>query len=216
MKIVKRFLVSLMATAVSASSLSVIPSVSAASGKYKTYSYFFDVPANTYVKICNANTSYNPNNVEFVRKGKEKFVNSADLGGTFNVSNIGVTDSLKRTYIEYSNASPTNKEGNLGYVTLKTTSTIPSFSVTLVKNDRGNTLVTSTVKVNRVLMGDVNLDGIVDVKDVELLNKACMGTASLNKSQLRAADVDGNNQFDSTDSLNILKYVQGIKDSVCD
>ena len=209
MKNIKKALISLTAAAVSAVSLCAIPSASAENGKYKTYSYYFDVPENTYVKTCNANVSYNPNNVEFVRSG------NGNLGGTFSASNIGITDTSKRTYVEYSNSSPSSKSGSLGFVTLKTTSSVPSFSITLVKNDRNNTLVTSTVKVNRVLMGDVNLDGVVNNDDVQLLNKAVLGAAALNETQKRAADVDGNGKADATDSLYISKYIAGVIDSVC-
>lgn len=208
MKNIKKALVSLTAAAFSAASFCAIPSASAASGKYKTYSYYFDVPENTYVKTCNANVSYNPNNVEFVRSS------NGNLGGTFSVSNIGITDTSKKTYVEYSNASPSSQSGSLGCVTLKTTSSIPSFSVTLVKNDRNNTLVTSTVKVNRVLMGDVNLDGVVNEDDASLINRNLMVGAVI--PEPRAADVNGDGKIDSIDSLNIVKYTAGVFDSVCD
>lgn len=208
MKNIKKALVSLTAAAVSAASFCAITSASAASGKYKTYSYYFDVPENTYVKTCNANVSYNPNNVEFVRSS------NGNLGGTFSVSNIGITDTSKKTYVEYSNASPSSQSGSLGFVTLKTTSSVPSFSVTLVKNDRNNTLVTSTVKVNRVLMGDVNLDGVVNEDDASLINRNLMVGAVI--PEPRAADVNGDGKIDSIDSLNIIKYTSGVFDSVCD
>lgn len=209
MKNIKKALVALTASAVSVASFCAVPSASAASGKYKTYSYYFDVPENTYAKTCNANVSYNPNNVEFVRSS------NGNLGGTFSVSNIGITDTSKKTYVEYSNSAPSSKSGSLGFVTLKTTSSVPSFSVTLVKNDRNNTLATSTVKVNRVLMGDVNLDGVVNEEDVTLLNKAVLGAVLLNETQKRAADVNGDGVTDSIDSLNIVKYNAGVFDSVC-
>lgn len=65
-------------------------------------------------------------------------------------------------------------------------------------------------------MGDVNLDGIVNNDDVQLLNKAVLGAATLNATQKRAADVDGNGKADATDSLYINKYIAGVIDSVCD
>ena len=209
MKNIKKAFASITVAMVSVFSFCAIPSASAESGQYKTYSYYFDVPENnTYVKTCNANVSYNQNNVEFVRSS------NGDLGGTFSVSNIGITDTSQITYVEYSNSAPSSKSGNLGYVTLKTKSSVPSFNVTLVKNDRNNTLVTSTVKVNRVLMGDVNLDGVVNNEDVELLNKNLMVGTEL--SEPRAADVNGDGNIDSVDSLSILKYTLGVYDSVCD
>ncbi len=213
MKNIKKALVSLTAAAVSAASFCAVTSASAEiSGKYNTYSYYFEVPANTYVKTCNANVSYNPNNVEFARSSK------GNLGGTFKVSNIGITDTLKRTYVEYSNSSPSNKSGNLGYVTLKTTSSIPSFNVTLVKNDRNNTLVTSTVKVNRILMGDANQDEHVDIADATAIIQS-IGNADeygLSEKGKLAADVNFDGMVTGADANLIQELIAGMINGFCD
>ncbi len=58
-----------------------------------------------------------------------------------------------------------------------------------------------------VLYGDVNLDGMVDIMDVIALNRFLLGSGTLDKNAKSSADVDLNNQIDSTDSLNILKRV---------
>ena len=55
--------------------------------------------------------------------------------------------------------------------------------------------------------GDVNKDTVVDIMDVIKLNKYLLGSASLTDRELQAADVDGNQTVDTTDSLNIIKYV---------
>ncbi|MCM1270141.1 MAG: dockerin type I repeat-containing protein [Ruminococcus flavefaciens] len=208
MKNVKKMLVSLMAAAASAVSLCVVSASSAANVKYNTYSYYFDVPENTYIKTCNANVSYNPNNVEFVKSS------NGNLGGTFSVSDVGINETSKKTYVEYNNSSPSNKSGNLGYVTFKTTSAIPSFSVTLVKNDRNNTLVTSTVKVNRILMGDVNLDGVVNDTDMTYFQKYMIGSIKFNETQFRAADLDGDGSINGADFTRLMMYLEGSSDSV--
>ncbi len=62
--------------------------------------------------------------------------------------------------------------------------------------------------------GDVNLDGSVDIMDVILLNKFLLGSESLTETQQAAADVDLNKTVDSTDSLNILKKVVEIIDTL--
>lgn len=208
MKKIKKVLVSFMAAAVSAASFGTATAASAENVKYNVFSYYFDVPENTYVKTCNANTSYNPNIVEFVRSS------NGNLGGTFTASNIGITDTSKKTYIEYSNSSPTSKSGSLGSVTFKTKSTAPNFTVTLVKNDRNNTLVTSTVKVNRILLGDVNLDGVVNDVDLTYLSKYLAGSIKFNTAQLRAADIDGDGEINSIDATRLMMYVEGVNDSV--
>ena len=55
--------------------------------------------------------------------------------------------------------------------------------------------------------GDVNGDGAVDIMDVIALNKFLLGSASLEEDAKARADVDCNTEIDSTDSLNILKYI---------
>lgn len=61
-----------------------------------------------------------------------------------------------------------------------------------------------------VKLGDINLDGAVDIMDVILVNKALLGSAKLTNVQETASDVDQNGNVDSTDSLLILKEVVGI------
>ena len=65
-----------------------------------------------------------------------------------------------------------------------------------------------------ILYGDVNLDGEVDIMDVIALNKFLLGSQTLDKKNQAAADVDLNTTLDSTDSLNILKKVVEIIDTL--
>ena len=58
-----------------------------------------------------------------------------------------------------------------------------------------------------VLWGDVNRDDAVDIMDVIALNKYLLGSSDLAPEGRQAADVDQNRQLDTTDSLNILKFV---------
>lgn len=62
--------------------------------------------------------------------------------------------------------------------------------------------------------GDVNTDGEVDILDVIALNKFLLGSVSLSADAQKNADVDGNETIDSTDSLNILKKVVKIIDTL--
>lgn len=59
--------------------------------------------------------------------------------------------------------------------------------------------------------GDVHTDGNVDLLDVISVNKAVMGKEALTASQNAAADFDRNNTVNSADSLNMLKYIVGLK-----
>lgn len=208
MKTLKKLLISVTAAAISTASFcSMLPS-HADSEKYIAYSYYFDVPANTYVKGCDAVMSYNPENTTYVRNS------TGNLGGTFAVSDVRTSNTSRKTYVEYNNSAPTSNAGYLGCVTVETTSSTPNFSVTLVTNDRGNMLVTSSVSVTCVLMGDINLDGKVAQDDVELLLKWLLGAASLNESQARAADLNGNGIVDGGDASILNQYVGGVNDSV--
>ncbi len=55
--------------------------------------------------------------------------------------------------------------------------------------------------------GDVNGDDAIDIMDVIALNKYILGSMKLDDQAKANADADGNGTLDSTDSLNILKYV---------
>lgn len=137
-----------------------------------------------------------------------------NLKGTFKINDIGITSSSRKTYIEYSNNSPSNSKGCLGYITFNTTSTISNFNITLILNDRGNSLDKSTVAVSKILMGDVNQDGLIAQEDIQLMNEYVLGKTILNEAQLRAADVNGDGELTSTDSLCVQKYISGVTTSV--
>ena len=57
------------------------------------------------------------------------------------------------------------------------------------------------------MMGDVDHSGTVDIMDVIKVNKFLLGSGTLENAEKAVSDVDGNGDIDSTDSLNILKYV---------
>lgn len=207
MRITKRVFAAVMAASVAAVSLGSMFSASAAR-KYSTYHYYFDVPANTYATTCNANVSYNPNNTVYAGSA------NGNLGGTFAVNDIAITDTSSITYVNYTNSEPTSSAGVLGRLTFKTTTTAPSVTVTLVKNDRGNNLVTSTVTAVPVLAGDVNLDGTVNDTDVTYLNKYLAGALSFSTEQWRAADVDADGEVGTIDSGRLVQYLNGNMESV--
>ncbi len=54
-------------------------------------------------------------------------------------------------------------------------------------------------------IGDVNLDGIVDSKDVLLLSQHLTGKIRLDEAQLAVADVDNNGEINSKDSMLIIQ-----------
>jgi len=210
MKKFKKVLLSLTAAAISAASLCIVPSASAeVSGKYNTYGFYFEVPANTNVKTCYANLSYNPNSYEFIMS------RTGDLGGAFIVNDIGITDTSKKLYVEYNNLSSSANKGYLGFIALKTNYTsAPFFNITLVKNNSNNTLSTTTVEARRYLMGDANQDGSVTIADATAIMQS-MGNPSaypLSIEGMRAADVNFDGKVSFADVNLIQELDAGLRD----
>lgn len=58
--------------------------------------------------------------------------------------------------------------------------------------------------------GDVNTDGIVDSKDLELVQKHLTEELELNQAQKKLADVNGDETIDTADILKLSQYIQGI------
>ncbi len=61
--------------------------------------------------------------------------------------------------------------------------------------------------ISETKLGDCNGDKAIDIMDVIAVNRYLLGGATFTDSQKKAADVDGSGKVDTTDSLNILKYV---------
>ncbi len=64
------------------------------------------------------------------------------------------------------------------------------------------------------LYGDTNCDGIVNIADVILLNRGLLGDAEIEPQGKANADVDINGTLEATDSLNILKYIVELLESL--
>ncbi|MCR5717955.1 MAG: glycoside hydrolase family 9 protein, partial [Oscillospiraceae bacterium] len=64
-----------------------------------------------------------------------------------------------------------------------------------------------TQKQDATLLGDANCDGVVDIMDVIRLNKYLIGAAQLEGAALANADVNHDNNVDSTDALTLLKTI---------
>ncbi len=64
-----------------------------------------------------------------------------------------------------------------------------------------------------VLMGDVNLDGEIDVLDVALLMRYTLELETLEEEQKKAADVNGDGKINVQDVSRLLQYVLDLVDS---
>lgn len=56
-------------------------------------------------------------------------------------------------------------------------------------------------------LGDVNMDGVINLLDARLINAYLSGDASLTSEQLKLADVDGNGQVQLADSRIIISMI---------
>lgn len=82
-----------------------------------------------------------------------------------------------------------------------------------VRNVNGITLSPTSITMDEVLLGDVDLNGIVDDKDADLVMNFLSNRDKypLTDKQYAAADVyDRGNGVTGSDALEIRKYVQGI------
>lgn len=208
MKKSKKILASIMAATVSAVSLCSMFSTSAATKKYNVYAYYFNVPENSYIKTFNVNASYDPNKTMLVGS------HVGDLGGNFLVNDISISDNSNITYVNYSNSSPNSNSGCLGCLGFKIISGGPTINITSLKNDRNNNLALSTVQKNLAFMGDVNLDGDVNEKDLDTFQKYLRCAITFNETQLMQADVNFDGIVDDHDATNLMHYLLGNYDSV--
>ena len=64
-----------------------------------------------------------------------------------------------------------------------------------------------------VLLGDVNMDGVIDTQDANLIVSYYYGSEELTEEQLKLADVDGNGIVDTQDANLIVSYYYGTIDA---
>ncbi len=63
------------------------------------------------------------------------------------------------------------------------------------------------------VLGDVNGDGVIDNKDLTLVQNYIMETQSLTDKQFKAADVNKDNMIKTIDYMKIQNYINGTIDS---
>jgi len=63
--------------------------------------------------------------------------------------------------------------------------------------------------LDNVLLGDVNVDGEVDITDAVLLNKKLAGAVELNAQQTANADTTNDNELTTRDAIVLLRFIVG-------
>ena len=78
---------------------------------------------------------------------------------------------------------------------------------TTASDSTETTAVTTVSTPDGVLLGDVNLDGEVDLSDAVLLNKAVAGAVTLNEQATLNADCNKGVGITADDSMSLLKFL---------
>lgn len=209
MKCFKKLTAVLLTAIMSAVSVGNMVSASAAEvSENAVYAkrYCFYASENTYIAKLNANVSYNPNLT------KCTIDSVGDVGGTFKVNNIEITDTQNMVYMNYTNSSPSKQFGYLGFVDFVSKSTYPNINdinITSLKNDRGNELAKSNIYFDVLNVGDVNCDGIVNERDFELLQKYLAGAYYIPEAGKLQSDINGDGTIDMHDAVLLLRYFDG-------
>lgn len=195
--------------ALSSIALCVIPTInsfsaSASTSTYDSYRLYFDVNKNSGVSTCSASYSYDYSNFKFL--GNPFFI--GNLGGNLNGGGgrgNGVTNYASDQGNIYNEGTLfTLLMGSKGYIW----NNFNSFNVT-VKDEDGNTLNPSLIKISTVLVGDANDDGKVDDKDVTAIYNYLTDPNLYPLNSVRGADTNGDYIVDFTDAVNIYNYLNG-------
>jgi endoglucanase len=95
--------------------------------------------------------------------------------------------------------------------TKATTTTAPDETTTTAKTDKTTdpdaTTTTKTGSTTGLLLGDVNLDGRVDITDAVLLNKATAGAVNLNDQARLNADCNADDDVTASDATSLMKFL---------
>ena len=104
-------------------------------------------------------------------------------------------------------AGDVNGDGKTGPVDL---AMIEAFVFRLEDIDTGHTgeYGVNNMPEDVVLMGDVDLNGTIDAKDMELLQKSIVDVTILNKEQLKAGDIDLNKDINTKDVTQLNIYLE--------
>ncbi|MBQ4464849.1 MAG: dockerin type I repeat-containing protein [Oscillospiraceae bacterium] len=133
-------------------------------------------------------------------------------GKTSTDGSVQTTAAPETTTTEPATEAPTTESTAAPVVT-----TAAEDNTTAAPATSTETVTTTTVAENPTneptapqaapMAGDVNDDGKIDIMDVIALNKHLLGSGTLSDRSKLNADVDKNGVTDTTDSLNILKFV---------
>ncbi len=115
----------------------------------------------------------------------------------------------------YKASSNLTVSGILGVITMTAPNSIDSIfdlvdlNIEYIRNSAGTNLPTSRIRINDVLVGDVNQDGKVNSAAATLLDNYLNGKASLSGNALRAADINADFGVTKDDLTHLNDYLSG-------
>lgn len=190
------------------------------------------------VEVANAEKSSGANVQQWTVNGNacQKW-NAVAFTTTTSVSTTAATTTTTVATTSASSATETTKASATTTAASKTTSTITTATAIIssasTENPTSTTTAdisttsivstadpvtastTETTKIHAVLLGDINLDGNVDLVDAVLLNKKVADIVSFNEQQTANADcymMDG--EINGQDAISLLKFLTHIIDSL--
>jgi len=208
MKKLKKVLAALTTAAVSAVSFCSMFTASAISGE-ETFRIYVDVPTNSGVSEVCLNLRYDPSVTDVCRFYKGMLNNSYSFSIAMDNGDYCGIDAY------YISASNLNAAGTLGVITMTAPSSIDSIfdlvdlNIEYICNSAGTDLPTSRIRINEVMVGDVNQDGKVNSADATLLDNYLNGKASLSGNALRAADTNADFGVTKDDLTHLNDYLSG-------
>lgn len=208
MKKFKKVLTAITTAAVSAVSLCSMFTASANPGR-ETFRIYVDVSTNSGVSDVCLNLRYDPDVTDVCRFYKGMLNNSCSFSVIMNNGDYCGIDAY------YWASSNLTTSGILGVITMLAPYSIDSIfdlvdlNIEYICNSAGTDLPTSRLRINDVMVGDVNQDGKVNSADATLLNNYLNGKASLSGNALRAADTNADFGVTKDDLTHLNDYLSG-------
>ncbi len=211
MKKLKKILTALITAAVSAVSFCSMFTASAlGSVDEETYRIYVDVPVNSGISETCLNLRYDPIIADVCKYYKGTLNNECYVSALIDneIGYYGI-DAY------YESSSNLTASGTLGVITMIAPSSINSIfdvvdlNIEYICNTAGTFLPTSRLRINDVMVGDVNQDGKVNTADATLLNNYLNGKASLSGNALRAADTNADFGVTKDDLTHLNDYLSG-------
>lgn len=211
MKKLKKILAAITTAAVSAVSLCSMFSASALGVvDEETYRIYVDVSTNSGLSEACLNLRYDPIIADVCKCRKGTLNNSSSFSELIDpkIGYYGID-------VYYDANSNLTAAGTLGVITMIAPSSINSIfdvvdlNIDYLCNTAGTFLPTSRIRINEVMVGDVNQDGKVNSADATLLNNYLNGKASLSGNALRAADTTGDFGVNKDDLTHLNDYLNG-------